>query len=118
MIKFWSFSVILTFLNICLSKIPPPEHGRFFYLDLLQDGASGLYHVELDVANETYKLFVTTGESSIGLISNECPDEMCHVTKKYNPEGSATYEERAGITKVDTVSFYDPTNYTLQDVAF
>ena len=79
MIQFWSALLLLSYLELCLCKIPPPEHGRFFYLDFHEDGSTGLYHVEFDVLGKTYKLFVTTGESSIGLVSDQCSDEMCQV---------------------------------------
>ena len=43
---------------------------------------------------------------------------MCRVTKKYDPDESMTFDERAGVTKVDTVSFYNPESMYLQEAAF
>ena len=72
------------------------------------------------MSKEEYKLFISTNEYSLGLISNKCKDDACVVPKKYDLENSLTYRSVADSesTKTEVVEVFDDQHLLLQDAYF
>ena len=127
-------------LNSVCGKIAPPTTGKFFYVDFptfSTYGQHAIYASIKDKGGETdhgtsslvqggpaeytsYPMFISTVEKTIGLFSNECPEDKCLIKQPgllYDPSKSATYnaiEERAAESEV--VAVYDRDDYVLQSV--
>ena len=112
--------VVALFLNI-IKAADPPTSGNFFYIDFpdLAESSNAHTHGQHEVrmqalkkdskigSIQTYPLFVTTQQSTLGLFSTACSD--CRSTKKF--DGSKAVGYTAGDSKTqgttEWVNVYD-----------
>lgn len=105
----------------------PPANGNFFYIDfpdlIDSDHTHGQHEVRMMTQSksdpdkyETYPLFLTTQESTIGLFSSDCSD--CKSKKKFVATDAVGY--KAGSTEGSTewVSVFDKKDEELRAFNF
>ena len=59
-----------------------PEEGKVFYADLMTDDNYGRHYVQLNIDTSNMKLWVSTTQSEIGVVTVGCTS--CSVPSKYD----------------------------------
>ena len=71
---------------------------------------------------QSYPLFISTTETTIGLISKKCEEQYCHIDQPYNSDLSKTYKSsvRNNIDseRSNDVAVYKTSNHLMQEVNF
>lgn len=77
------------------SRQMPPITGKFFYTDFENVVIEGMHDVKTEVGSmkSSHKLWITTHESRVGLISTRCSRSSCFVSKKFDVNKSRTKKQ-------------------------
>jgi len=111
------------FINMLLlgvsgfKRIPPPEDGKFFYVDFPYHHKHGQHAVTAKILKRDgksyveYPLFVATANDEIGLIDISCPSFKCEVKKpgvQFDIVDSKNYKKLSTEILVrESISVYD-----------
>ena len=103
------------------SRMMPPITGKFFYTDFENVVIEGMHDVKTEVGSmkSAHKLWITTHESRVGLISTKCYSSSCRVSKKFDVNKSRTKQQiTTGNYNSEEVNNYDTGSRDLKKITF
>jgi len=67
-----------------------PTTGRYFFADFTMGDEFGRHFLEISVGSQRsqLKVWVSTTEQTMGVVTNDCPKTQCDVPTKYDLNGS------------------------------